>query len=250
MPHRFGLAISTSSGTAQVCGFALDGAHAELPRCIANLNILFEFEIAEYSRQSLELLPRMAEQLQLHGLSGSTCGVLACNVGPGGFTSLRTACGLTQGLATAWDVPTLGASSFQCMWADFLLKGGAIDCATAVLIDARLQEFYLAVLQSGQYLVQPCQVPAQVDFADSLPPAMSQQVIQASACLVEQPVQALLKSPSVAVVEPSARGLAVLAMQAVAQNQLQPAHSIQPLYVREKVAQTTAERLAAKYGAV
>ncbi|NJM33221.1 MAG: tRNA (adenosine(37)-N6)-threonylcarbamoyltransferase complex dimerization subunit type 1 TsaB [Limnobacter sp.] len=89
------LGFSTSHGTAEVCAANAQG------------HLVFSYHIEDYRQQSAELLPRLVAALAAHGLQSSAFAALAVNIGPGGFTSLRTACGIAQGLGTAWHLPVL-----------------------------------------------------------------------------------------------------------------------------------------------
>lgn len=218
---------------------------------------VFEYEILDYKEQSLRLLPELLKHLEAAGLNPADCRLIACNVGPGGFTSLRTACGVAQGLATAWACPVWPVSSFDCMVAEYVHLQGASAEPLTCLIDARLQELYAAVLPGGgleallpegtatsaMCIAPPCQIPANAQAAELFAPAGSKVLMdEASAALLgtyrgPQPVHVL---------NPTGRGAALLGALAQAKGLALEAFSLQPLYVREKVAQTTLERLAGR----
>lgn len=257
----FVLGISTSAGIAQVCALALPPTPVVHWSQWPDVPIHFEFEITDYKQQSLELLPLLLDNMSRVGLVGEGCKAIACNIGPGGFTSLRTACGVAQGLATAWACGVLPVSSFECMAAEFALQGGDLGQPLACYMDARLQEFYAAMLawtliqsnSSGfEMLRNPCQIKAKGAevqlFSESQPslPVSPLKLIDQAACTILQGQSAGQASMDWQVVSPSARGLAVLGVLATQAGKLQEPFVLQPLYVREKVAQTTSERLAAR----
>src|SRR3954464_8691294 len=66
---------------------------------------------------------------------------IAFGSGPGAFTGLRIACGLTQGLALARGLPVIGISAFEAI----AEESGAPK--VAVCIDARMQEIYDEALE-------------------------------------------------------------------------------------------------------
>lgn len=147
MTSRFLLAISTSSGVARVAAAAEPLSPLDLA------GELFSFEITDYKSQSAQLLPKLEQQLQAAGLQAGQCAAIAADIGPGGFTSLRTACGIVQGLAVAWQVPVVTLTSFECM-----LPQLEQAKPLAVLIDARLNEIYAAKIQrtaQGTQWVEP-----------------------------------------------------------------------------------------------
>jgi tRNA threonylcarbamoyladenosine biosynthesis protein TsaB len=98
-------------------------------------------EVSAGQRQSGLLLD------MVHALLG-TCGEklrdidgIAFGAGPGSFTGLRVACGVTQGLALGVDKPVLGVSTLQAL-------AEASDAARVVCcVDARMSEVYQAAYE-------------------------------------------------------------------------------------------------------
>lgn len=233
MVSRFILAISTSSGVAKVAAAAEPGASNSLATC------LFSFDIADYKSQSAQLLPLIQQHLEQAGLSQSQCAAVAVDIGPGGFTSLRTACGIAQGLAVAWKVPTVPLTSFECM-----LPAQPQDQPVTVLMDARLSEIYAACIQRtglGTEWIKPPHLLAMVELQNIQGPAV---------CDAHLYAQLQGSRPEVQQGEVSAIRLAQLAWQEFSAGRVAAPFDCQPLYVRDKVAQTTTERLALKHGAV
>lgn len=233
MVSRFILAISTSSGVAKVA------AAIEPDSANALATGLFSFEITDYKSQSAQLLPMIQQHLEQANLKPAQCAAIAVDIGPGGFTSLRTACGVAQGLAVAWQVPTVPLTSFECM-----LTAQLPDKPVTVLMDARLNEIYAACIQrtaQGTQWVKPPHLLA----LDEL------QNIHGSA-VCDAHVYAQLHEPGSVAVQGAvcAVRLAQLAWQEFEAGRVATPFDCQPLYVRDKVAQTTTERLALKHGAV
>ena len=71
---------------------------------------------------------------------------LAFGRGPGAFTGVRIAAGVTQGLALGADLPVIPVSSLAT------LAQGAVDKSTTLFaaIDARMGEIYWAVYESAE----------------------------------------------------------------------------------------------------
>ena len=67
---------------------------------------------------------------------------MAFGQGPGGFTGLRVACGVAQGMALGLDIPLLPVVSHLAVAAQ---TGAAPGQAVLVALDARMNEVYLAV---------------------------------------------------------------------------------------------------------
>ena len=233
MTARFILAISTSSGVAKVAAAAESLSQGD------GSSELFSFEIIDYKSQSALLLPMTAQHLERAGLTPSLCAAVAVDIGPGGFTSLRTACGIAQGLAVAWKVPTVPLTSFECM-----MPATEADKPLTVLMDARLNEIYAACIQrTGQgteWIKQP-HLLALTDLQHITGPA-----------ICDGQLFAQLHSPAPGVQQGavSAVQLAAMAWQEFLAGRVATPFDCQPLYVRDKVAQTTSERLALKHGAV
>ncbi|MEQ9106477.1 MAG: tRNA (adenosine(37)-N6)-threonylcarbamoyltransferase complex dimerization subunit type 1 TsaB [Limnobacter sp.] len=230
---RFILAISTSSGVAKVA------AAAEPLDSGAAAQTLFNYEIVDYKSQSAQLLPKLEQHLQAAGLQATQCAAIAADIGPGGFTSLRTACGIAQGLAVAWQVPVVTLTSFECMLPQ-LEQAEPL----AILIDARLNEIYAAKIQRSAQGTQWVEPPYLLAM-NALPSVQGPAVCDAH-------LFAMLAAPAPGIQqgEVAAVQLACLAWQEFNAGRVVTPFDCQPLYVRDKVAQTTSERLALKHGAV
>lgn len=238
-PRRFVLAISTSSGVAKVAAAAEPGAP------------LFSYEITDYKSQSAQLLPMLQQHLLNNGLLPENCAAIAVDIGPGGFTSLRTACGIAQGLAVAWNVPTVPMTSFECMVPTTTPNEQLSEqlsehlCQTfTVLIDARLNEIYAAEIQhtlEGTHWVQHPHLLPMENLKTLKGPAL---------CDAPLFAQLPISNPGVQQGAVSAIRLAQLAWQRVTAGLVAAPFECQPLYVRDKVAQTTSERLATRHGVV
>ncbi|MEE9938407.1 MAG: tRNA (adenosine(37)-N6)-threonylcarbamoyltransferase complex dimerization subunit type 1 TsaB [Achromobacter xylosoxidans] len=82
------------------------------------------------------------ELLAEAGLAPGALQAVAFGQGPGGFTGLRVACGVAQGMAMGLGIPVLPVVSHQAVAAQ---AGGVPDDAIVVALDARMNEVYLAV---------------------------------------------------------------------------------------------------------
>ena len=263
----FILALTTSSGIARVAAVA-----AQQSACSGNdpaqqfvfqnegFCTLFDFEIVEYKDQSAQLLPCLQRALSDSNLKGSDCLALAVDIGPGGFTSLRTSCGIAQGLATAWNVPTVPLSSFECMAASLEYgQPGSATTPVTFLMDARLGQIYCASLRLSLEQTEWLQTPILI-AANAL--SVLEKIQQTGNAVCDASVYNMLESwPATTLTEkhntkpsqitqsaPSAIALAALAYKMAKQGRVSTPFDCQPLYVREKVAQTTSERMAAKNG--
>src|SRR5664279_1025988 len=92
---------------------------------------------------SERLLPWVHELLAEAGLALAQIDGIAFGAGPGGFTGLRLACGVAQGLAYGLDVPVVPVSTLEAL----ALASGESDVWAC--LDARMNEVY-----SGAYRVE------------------------------------------------------------------------------------------------
>lgn len=191
---------------------------------------------------SERLLPWVHELLAESGIVLADLDGIAFGAGPGGFTGLRLACGIAQGLAFGLDLPVYGISGLVALAAMAHEREGAMQVFAC--IDARMNEVYCAAYRICDG------VPEEVQGAQVLPP---EQVVappgtgwigagdgfaaypEIAARTVERVVPGLW---------PTAAAIARLAAPHFARGEGFDAALAAPFYVRDKVALTTAERLA------
>lgn len=185
------------------------------------------------------LLPLVRELLANVGLKVGDLDAIAFGVGPGAFTGLRVSCGAAQGLAVAADVPLVPVVSLETLAA---MAGGERVLA---LLDARMGEVYSGrfVQQEGRY-VQQGEIRVGAPAAVELPEAGWQ--VCGNALRVYPELAERCRSAGLAFGNadvPMAVALLPLAVDAVERGEaIDPAQAA-PLYVRDKVAKTVAERL-------
>ena len=98
---------------------------------------------------SERFLPWANELLAEAGLNLKQLDGIAFGAGPGGFTGLRLACGVTQGLAFGLDIPVVPV----CTLAALALASG--DGKVLACLDARMSEVYVAAYAvSGDGVVE------------------------------------------------------------------------------------------------
>lgn len=98
------------------------------------------------SRHSERILPMIEELLTEAGVEKRGLGLVAFGAGPGSFTGLRVACGVAQGLAWALEIQTAPVSNLEAQ-AEWVreARGLAAGTVIAVLNDARMHECYAGV---------------------------------------------------------------------------------------------------------
>lgn len=187
------------------------------------------------------LLPLVRELMQEAGIGFAELDAIAFGVGPGAFTGLRVACGAAQGLAVAHDLPLIPIVSLHAM--------AALTDADQVLalLDARMGEVYSAryARVGEEWQVQGeirVSSPLDVDLPVGKGWLACGNAIGAYPLLAERLAAAGIVVQ--ASVFPDAATLARLALpRALGKEGIDPALAA-PLYIRDKVAKTVAERLS------
>jgi tRNA threonylcarbamoyladenosine biosynthesis protein TsaB len=89
------------------------------------------------------VLPFVEQLLAEAAISLSALDGIAFGRGPGGFTGLRVAAAVTQGLALGQDLPVTGVSDLAALALPLLVRPGERTVATA--LDARMGEIYYGI---------------------------------------------------------------------------------------------------------
>lgn len=167
---------------------------------------------------------------------------IAFGRGPGAFTGLRTACSVAQGLALGAGKPVLPIDTLLAV-AEDAREGDAPQRMWAVT-DARMSEIYAAhyAFDGAHWntLVPPfLATPAQLNehWSAQAPQAVAGSALTAFAGVLH--TGSAHRAPQAA---PRAASMLPLAQALWAQGGAVDAALALPLYVRDKVAQTTAER--------
>jgi tRNA threonylcarbamoyladenosine biosynthesis protein TsaB len=190
------------------------------------------------AQASTALIPAIMQLLDRVGLAVGGLDAIVFGRGPGSFTGLRTACSVAQGLGFAAGVPVLGVETLLAVAEEARSSHGAER--VVALLDARMDEVYSAAYEyvagrwqssSGIQLGAPELVAAPPGWAIAGNAfAAYGSRLPAGGARIE--------------VLPTAGALLRLAPALIAAGQAGPAARAAPLYVRDKVAQTTAERAA------
>jgi len=204
-------------------------------------------EAAGGAQASARLLPDILVLLAEAGTSLAQLDAIAFGRGPGAFTGLRTACSVAQGLALGAGKPALPVDSLLLVAEDARRQhAGATDVWVAM--DARMDEVYAGAYawDGARWSVRSAPalyaVEALNDRWRESPPA----------CVAGSALQAfagrLSFGEALAVPEARSRAEALLAVarQLWAEGMAVDAAEALPLYLRDKVAQTTVERDAVR----
>ena len=208
-----------------------------------NESISSHFELAP-RLHAQKLLPTIELLLHEQGLQVSDVDAFVFGRGPGAFTGVRTAIGVVQGLALAFDRPCIGISTLEALAEGARRRFGVTNVLPS--IDARMGEVYISALhwQDGGWqqladerVCLPNTFSFEADhtfFTCGSGWQTYQETLSAS-------VQAPLAHAD-QLFYPEALDMLNLALPRLAAGQGVPAEQAMPVYLRDKVAETTAER--------
>ena len=198
------------------------------------------------AQASAALIPAIQRLLAEAGLGFDTLDAIVFGRGPGSFTGLRTACAVAQGLAfgarNGQGTPVLPVDTLLAVAEEARHQHGCTQ--VLAVLDARMNEVYSAHCTwqeaTGQWSTD-------ADFGLCAPEALT--LTDAALWTVAGNAQAaygerLLPQARHVAALPTATALLRLAPALLAAGAAVPASEALPRYIRDKVAQTTAEREA------
>jgi tRNA threonylcarbamoyladenosine biosynthesis protein TsaB len=240
------LAIETSSNVGSVCVLR-DGT-------------VFEAHVRDDAKLSAWVLPAIDCVLASASITLDDVDAIAFGQGPGSFTGVRTACATAQGIAYARNKPlyaidTLAALARAAELGDTQSNKGKGQFF--VILDARMNELYCLDL-SGVYVDEPF-LNSEVELrrVESLALDLEPSVYLGSGAMLLAERDGIPTEDIAALRERTYRaesrwseGVARLALDQMTRGHgaIAPI-AAQPRYVRDRVAQTEAERAAAKAAA-
>ncbi|HVE06980.1 MAG TPA: tRNA (adenosine(37)-N6)-threonylcarbamoyltransferase complex dimerization subunit type 1 TsaB [Paraburkholderia sp.] len=199
---------------------------------------------------STRLLPAVRELFDEAGLALTDCDAIAFGAGPGSFTGLRTATGVAQGLAFGLGRPVVPVGTLLAC-AESARRRDPSATRVLAALDARMDEVYWADYAwddgTGDWLIvraASLDAPQRVMAPDG-PFTLAGNAAAAFGARLEIAAQARRVDGEAL---PHALPVAFAALRAFRAGHAVPADQAAPEYVRDKVALTTAERLAAKAG--
>jgi tRNA threonylcarbamoyladenosine biosynthesis protein TsaB len=228
---------------------ALDTSTETMSLAVQHGKAIYEHTSAGGAQASSTLIPAIEALMLQAGLALSQLDAIVFGRGPGSFTGLRTACSVVQGLAFGANVKVLPVDTLLALAQEARIQAQiqGLD-ATRILaaLDARMGEVYaeyyvfdstLRNIHQGELLKKPQNLLDNISnpptlLAGNIRPALDAQLPDAACHL-----------PFVACL-PTARALLQLAPGLIAAGRLVEAKDALPLYIRDKVALTTAEREA------
>ncbi len=222
---------------------------------------------------STNMIPQTLALLKEAGLALTDLQAVVFGRGPGAFTGLRTACSVAQGLAFGADLPVLPIDTLLAVAEEARAANASTGAApvTRVLavMDARMEQVYVAAYEFTPHDADAaeCANPLQGTWRCVQEPELhSPESLHWPADWTTDAVQktspafiaagnawsvyagrwpAALTAPQLMAL-PTAAALLRLAPAAWAAGQAVPPEEALPLYIRDKVAQTTDERMLIK----
>jgi tRNA threonylcarbamoyladenosine biosynthesis protein TsaB len=190
-------------------------------------------------RHSELLLPMIRALLAEAGLALADLDGIAFGAGPGSFTGLRIACGVAQGLALGAQLPVVGVATLEAMAETARAKHAWTRVVAA--LDARMREVYLAAYAREGELwraqIEPCVVKP---GAAPLPEGNWRGAGNGFAAYPG--LRERLAGECDENILPGAVAIGALALPRFAAGDGVAARDAAPLYIRHRVALTTAER--------
>jgi tRNA threonylcarbamoyladenosine biosynthesis protein TsaB len=201
-------------------------------------------ERREHARQShsQRVLPLVRQLLSEAGWSLADLGGVAFGAGPGSFTGVRIACGVAQGLALGVSLPVVPVGTLEAMAEDAHARHG--EPRVAACLDARMREVYVAAYVRERGAWHEAQAPSvQKPESVTLPAGGWFGAGEGFAAYPALAGRLGIEDCDASIL-PSASAIVRLALPRLAAGQGVPPDEALPLYVRHRVALTSAERAA------
>ncbi|HEY0491049.1 MAG TPA: tRNA (adenosine(37)-N6)-threonylcarbamoyltransferase complex dimerization subunit type 1 TsaB [Telluria sp.] len=216
---------------------------SELASCaLLNGDTLLTRESSGVRTHSQSILPMVQELLAEAGITLQQCDAIAFGAGPGSFTGVRTACGIAQGLAFGAKLPVVPLVTLEALALACHLQSGAADILA--VLDARMGEVYWAQYHYDGGLRVVAE-PALCAPGDVAPAAVEGTLTACGNGISAYPdafAGRAYAAGALTAIMPHAGEMARLGRAAFAAGSAVSAAEAQPIYLRNKVAFTSAER--------
>lgn len=226
---------------------AFDTSTEQMAIAVQHGNAVFDHVAVGGAAASATLIPAILALLQRAGLILQDLDAICFGRGPGSFTGLRTACSVAQGLAFGAHVPVLPIDTLLALAQTARMQQrDAAHPHICAALDARMGQVYYSyydfssyprIIDKGLSLVYPQNMHVFDDFEHLVLAGNVRPVYDAL-------LPCALRSAAYVHCLPDARAMLQLAPALLAAGQAVAAQDAQPVYVRDKVAQTTQEREA------
>ena len=241
----------TGAGAATGRWLAFDTSTERMSIAVSDGELLWQHESAGAALTSTTLIPALLQMLDVAGLRLSQLDAIAFGRGPGSFTGLRTACAVAQGLALGAGVPVLPIDTLAALAEEARFQWLQIYPQTALpqqlsaMLDARMNEIYVQhfCLNGSDYQpLAPCTLVPPQGLAPAWQSKESRLLTGNVFEVYADRLPAFPAGSTVLPALPTAAAMLRLAPALMAAGAARPPEQALPLYVRDKVAQTTDER--------
>ena len=222
---------------------AFDTATERISIALAARGRVWQHEGEGGAKASATFLPRILGLLRDASVQVADLDAIAFGRGPGAFTGLRTACSVAQGLAFGSGRPVLPIDTLLAVAEDARIDADPVR--VWAVMDARMQEIYAAQYaydgRGWSVLDEPMLTTAErlnEHWRKKRPEVVAGNAL---ATFAELDAAGARCVPAAA---PRAFGMLTLARALAARGGTVDAAAALPLYLRDKVAQTTLERAA------
>ena len=224
---------------------ALETSTDVLSLAVARENQVWSHTSEGGAKASNDGLPVLLELMSQAQLRWPEVTAIVFGRGPGAFTGLRTACAMAQGLALGAERQVLPIDTLLAVAEEARHAHPHATARVLAVLDARMNQVYAAAYESGADGWVCVQEPAlhrpnELFWPEHWTPDSFAAAGNAWAVYADQWPATL--TPLRWSTLPTATALLRLAPQAWAQGDAVPPELALPLYVRDKVAQTTQER--------
>ncbi len=201
-------------------------------------DVIHRYRMAPRQHVAL-ILPFIDELFEEAGISVNQLDAVAFGRGPGSFTGLRIAAGITQGIAFGADLPVVPVSTLAALAQGAARQAGATQVLAA--LDARMQEVYWGTFQTDeQGLMSPVGAEAVCAPGSVSRPEGShwQAAGDGWSSYREALVERLGFEPEacLASLKPQAADVAVLGAAKFIAGEIVPPDQAVPIYLRDQVA--------------
>src|ERR1700712_1716033 len=150
--------LAIDSATERLALAAVDDGGVPLARATCRIEHL---DLDGGAAAAAPALPMLMALLQRVGWTFADLDAIAFGRGPGGFTGLRTACAVAQGLAWGQGIPVVPVDSLAIVAEDAARHAGlGVGAVVWVAMDARMDEIYAGCYRDAgeggwQVVVEP-----------------------------------------------------------------------------------------------
>lgn len=193
---------------------------------------------------ALRILPMVDEVLRAANLKLTDLNALAAGIGPGAFTGVRIGVSVAQGLAFGAGIRVLPVNTLEALALQALGRPAWVGREILACLDARMGEVYWSCFAADAARGLVATVAPRVDK----PEAACAAVLARDVVGIGRGIPVLQASgwsgPCDSQALPQAEHIVRIALLRVARGEALDPADLQPLYLRDKVAFTEAERAA------